>query len=194
MLHKPNGQVIGYIRVSTQDQNPERQLADLNKFEIHKIYIDYASGKDLERPELQLALGYLREGDTLIVSSMDRLARNLGDLRNLIQNLSESGIQIHFLKENLIFTGNDSPMAHLLLSVMGAFAEFERSLIKERQKEGIAIAKKKGKYKGRKSSLDSSKLLELLELDKSHSRNRSQLARDFGISRQTVYNYLAKFD
>ena len=98
-------------------------------------------------------LNYVRDGDIIIVHSMDRLARNLDDLRKLVQQLTSQKIKIEFLKENLTFTGEDAPMSKLLLSVMGAFAEFERSLIRERQREGIALAKKKGLYKGRKPSL-----------------------------------------
>ena len=92
----------------------------------------------------------LREGDTVIVHSMDRLARNLDDLRQLVRTLTGRGINIQFVKESLTFTGEDSPMATLLLSVMGAFAEFERALIRERQLEGIALAKQRGAYKGRR--------------------------------------------
>lgn len=92
---------------------------------------------------------------------MDRLARNLDDLRRIVQKLTSQKVQIQFIKENLVFTGEDSPMSQLLLSVMGAFAEFERSLIKERQKEGIMIAKKKGAYKGRSKSLTAEQVVEV---------------------------------
>ncbi|MCZ7153678.1 recombinase family protein, partial [Salmonella enterica] len=89
-------------------------------------------------------LSFVREGDTVVVHSMDRLARNLDDLRRLVQKLTQRGVRIEFLKEGLVFTGEDSPMANLMLSVMGAFAEFERALIRERQREGIALAKQRG--------------------------------------------------
>ena len=144
------GQRIGYVRVSSFDQNPERQLENIS---LHKVFTDKASGKDTKRPELEALLAFTREGDTVVVHSMDRLARNLDDLRRLVQMLTKRGIRIEFVKEGLHFTGEDSPMANLLLSVMGAFAEFERALIRERQREGIALAKKRGAYRGRKKAL-----------------------------------------
>nr|AGC70485.1 putative resolvase TnpR [Pseudomonas migulae] len=139
------GQRIGYIRVSSFDQNPERQL---EQTEVSKVFTDKASGKDTQRPQLEALLSFVREGDTVVVHSMDRLARNLDDLRRLVQKLTQRGVRIEFLKEGLVFTGEDSPMANLMLSVMGAFAEFERALIRERQREGIALAKQRGAYRG----------------------------------------------
>ncbi|WP_366667742.1 recombinase family protein [Vibrio coralliilyticus] len=136
------GQRIGYIRVSSFDQNPDRQLDGIA---TDRNFIDRASGKSIERPQLEEMLQFVREGDTIIVHSMDRLARNLDDLRTLVRNLTSKGIDIQFCKEQLTFTNNDSPMSQLLLSVMGAFAEFERALLKERQKEGSEIAKRQGK-------------------------------------------------
>lgn len=133
--------------MSTADQNTARQLADVR---IDKCLEDKASGKDTKRPQLQAALAYCREADTLVSHSMDRLARSLTDLRNLVGELTNRGISVEFVKENLRFTGDDSPMAVLLLSLIGAIAEFERSMILERHREGIALAKAAGKYKGRK--------------------------------------------
>ncbi|VUH00799.1 TnpR recombinase [Klebsiella pneumoniae] len=147
-----HGQRIGYVRVSSFDQNPERQLEQI---QVDKVFTDKASGKDTRRPELERLLAFVREGDTVVVHSMDRLARNLDDLRRLVQGLTQRGVRIEFLKEHLTFTGEDSPMANLMLSVMGAFAEFERALIRERQREGIALAKQRGAYRGRKKSLSS---------------------------------------
>jgi DNA invertase Pin-like site-specific DNA recombinase len=120
---------------------------------------------------------------------MDRLARNLDDLRRLVQQLTSRGIRVEFLKEHLSFTGEDSPMAQLLLSVMGAFAEFERALIHERQREGIALAKARGAYRGRKPTLSSAQIAVVCQrIDAGESKTR--LAREFGISRQTLYQYL----
>ena len=136
-----NGQRISYIRVSSFDQNPERQLEDQA---LDRVFTDKVSGKDVKRPQLDDLLNFIRDGDTLVVHSMDRLARNLDDLRRLVQSLTERGVCIEFVKERLKFTGEDSPMATLMLSVMGAFAEFERALIRERQREGIEMAKKRG--------------------------------------------------
>ena len=129
-----SGQRIGYIRVSTLDQHIEHQLDGI---EVDKTFTDKASGKDTKRPQLELMMSFVRNGDTVIVHSMDRLARNLDDLRRIVQTLTGKGVRIEFVKEQLSFTGEDSPMANLMLSVMGAFAEFERALIKERQREGI---------------------------------------------------------
>src|SRR3954470_12698552 len=137
------GQRIGYIRVSTIDQHVERQLDGIA---LDRTFIDKASGKDTKRPQLDLMMSDARDGDTVIVHSMDRLARNLDDLRRIVHTLTGKGVKVEFVKEHLSFTGKDSPMASLLLSVMGAFAEFERALIHERQREGIALAKQRGAY------------------------------------------------
>ena len=130
------GQRIGYIRVSSLDQQVDRQLDGMV---LDQIFTDKASGKDTNRPQLELMLRFARSGDTVVVHSMDRLARNLDDLRRIVHTLTGKGVRIEFVKEHLSFTGDDSPMASLLLSVMGAFAEFERALIHERQREGIAL-------------------------------------------------------
>jgi len=137
------GQRVGYIRVSTLDQEAGRQLEGI---ELDRTFTDHASGKDIKRPQLEQLLSFVRSGDTVIVHSMDRLARNLDDLRRIVQTLTVKAVRIEFVNERLTFTGEDSPMSSLMLSVMGAFAEFERSLIKERQREGIALAKKRGAY------------------------------------------------
>lgn len=184
------GHRIGYIRVSSFDQNPERQLEQV---EVSKVFTDKASGKDTERPALEELLSFVREGDTVVVHSMDRLARNLDDLRRLVQQLTKCGVRIEFVKECLTFTGEDSPMANLLLSVMGAFAEFERALIRERQREGIALAKQRGAYRGRKKALSSEQMAELRQRA-STGEQKAKLAREFGISRETLYQYLRTDD
>ena len=138
------GHRIGYVRVSTVDQNAARQLEGVD---VERTFTDKASGKDVKRPQLEAVLAFVREGDTIVCHSMDRMARNLDDLRRIVLGLTQRGIHVQFIKESLTFTREDSPMANLLLSVMGAFAQFERELIKERQREGIAIAKKAGAYK-----------------------------------------------
>ena len=181
-----NGQKIGYKRVSTIDQNTARQLDGVP---LDKLFEDKASGKDTNRPQLQAALNYCREGDTLVVHSMDRLARSLVDLRGMVTKLTGRGVAVEFMKENLRFNGDDSPMAILLLSLLGAVAEFERSLILERQREGIALAKVAGKYKGRSRSLTEEKVAELLARAAAGER-KTQIAKSFGISRETLYSYL----
>ncbi len=152
------GKIIGYVRVSTYEQNEQRQLESVK---TDKLFVDKASGKDTLRPQLKAMMDYVRDGDTIVVHSLDRLARNLDDLRQIVQSLNAKEVKVQFIKENLIFTGEDSPMSNLLLSVMGAFAEFERSLIRERQLEGIALAKKKGVYKGRQRTLSPPQIEEL---------------------------------
>lgn len=183
-----NSQKIGYTRVSSVDQNDSRQLDGLV---LDRIFADHASGKDANRPKLEAALAFIREGDTLFCHSMDRLARNLDDLRRIVLTLTNRGVKVHFVKESLTFTGGDSAMSNLLLSVMGAFAEFERSLIKERQREGIAIAKAKGNvYRGRVPSLTAEKAETLLRRIAA-GESKAALAREFHISRASVYNYQA---
>jgi DNA invertase Pin-like site-specific DNA recombinase len=181
------GQRIGYIRVSSFDQNPERQLEQVP---LDRVFTDKASGKDMQRPELDRLLAFVREGDTVVVHSMDRLARNLDDLRRLVQTLTKRGVAVQFLKENMTFTGEDTPMANLMLSVMGAFAEFERALIKERQREGIALAKQRGVYTGRKRALSPAQVAELRR--RAATEPKAALAREFQISRETLYQYLKR--
>jgi DNA invertase Pin-like site-specific DNA recombinase len=124
------GQRIGYVRVSTFDQNAERQLEGIA---VERTFLDKKSGKDVKREQLEAMMRFVRLGDTVVVHSMDRLARNLDDLRRIVQTLTDKGVHIEFVKESLSFTGEDSPMANLMLSVMGAFAEFERAIIRERR-------------------------------------------------------------
>lgn len=186
MTRKTAGHRIGYVRVSSFEQNVERQLAGMD---LDKTFTDKASGKDTKRPKLQELLNYAREGDTVVVHSMDRLARNLDDLRTIVRTLTEKGVVLEFVKESLAFSGDDSPMSTLLLSVMGAFAEFERSLIKERQREGIAAAKKRGVYTGRKKSLGDDEVEELRERAAAGEKKKV-LANAFRISVKSVYNYL----
>jgi DNA invertase Pin-like site-specific DNA recombinase len=181
-----HGQRIGYIRVSTLDQHTERQLEGI---EVDKTFLDKASGKDITRPQLDQLMSFVRSGDTVFVHSMDRLARNLDDLRRIVQTLTGKGARIEFVKEHLAFTGEDSPMANLMLSVMGAFAEFERALIKERQREGITQAKKRGAFKGRKKSLSQAEVAALRK-QIAAGISKAQVARECGISRQTLYEYL----
>lgn len=179
---------IGYRRVSTLDQNTARQLDGIP---LDKVFEDHASGKDTARPQLQAALEWAREGDTLIIHSMDRLARNLGDLLRLVADLTGRGVRVEFVKEALTFTGEDSPMATLMLSIMGAVASFERAMILERQREGVALAKKAGVYKGRAPAIrpGNGKLAELIRLQ-SQGASVSEIARQLNVSRQTVYSAL----
>ena len=182
---------MGYVRVSTLDQNTVRQLDGIP---VDKTYTERASGKDQKnRPELENLIGFVRDGDTVLVHSMDRLARNLDDLKKIVGRLTSKGARVEFVKEALTFTGDDSAAATLLLHVMGAFAEFERSLIRERQREGIALAKQRKIYKGRVPALNTVRSAELRRRAAEGER-KTVLARDFGISRATVYTYLQDDD
>jgi DNA invertase Pin-like site-specific DNA recombinase len=181
-----HGQRVGYIRVSSFDQNPQRQLEGVA---VDQVFTDQASGKDVRRPELERLLAFVRAGDTLVVHSIDRMARNLDDLRHLVQELTGHGVRIEFVKEHLTFTCEDSPMANLMLSVMGAFSEFERALLRERQREGIALAKQRGAYRGRKKSLSPERAAALKQRAAAGEK-KAVLAREFGISRETLYQYL----
>lgn len=186
-----SGQNIGYVRVSSICQNTERQDMQLVGERLHGMFTEKISGKDANRPKLIELMEYAREGDTVYVHSMDRLARNLDDLRKIVRDLNGKGVRVHFMKENLTFTGEDTPMSTLLLSVMGAFAEFERALIRERQMEGIAIAKAKGAFKGRKRSLTDAMVAEIKRRVESGEK-KTCIARDMGVSRETIYQYLHK--
>lgn len=181
-----SGQKIGYIRVSSSDQNTDRQLDGLA---LDRTFVDTVSGKSTDRPQLQEMLRYIRQSDHLYVHSMDRLARNLIDLRQLVKQLTEKQIAVTFVKENLTFTGADEPISVLLLSVMGAVAEFERSIIRERQAEGIRIARTKGVYKGRKVSLTNDQAEEVREKVRS-GIPKAKVAREYKVSRETLYKYL----
>ena len=180
------GQIIGYKRVSSLDQNPDRQL---NGIKLDRVFIDNVSGKIIERPQLKELLLFVSKGDTVVIHSMDRLARNLVDLKNIVTELTQKGIKVQFIKEGFIYTNDETPIADLMLSMIRAVAEFERSLLKERQREGIELAKKKGIYKGRKKSLDENQLMDLLSRV-NKGENKSSLAREFDISRGTVYKYI----
>lgn len=184
------GQIIGYARVSSADQNLARQLEQLKSMHPDKILEDKASGATSDRPAFQQMMGYVREGDTVIVCSMDRLARNLADLLNVTKELQTKGVSIKFLKESIHLdaTGNDAAMTKLLISMLGAVAEFERSMIRERQREGIELAKKKGVYKGRKPT--DPKIIE-----KAYEKIKlgvpiSKAAREIGVARSTLYRRL----
>jgi DNA invertase Pin-like site-specific DNA recombinase len=179
------GQKVGYIRVSSADQCTDRQLEGI---ELEKVFIDKASGKDANRPQLQEMLRFVREGDRIFVHSIDRLARNLVDLRKVIEELQYRKVVIEFVKEK-ITTDDNSPMASFFLNVMAAFAEMERNLIRERQAEGIAAAKARGAYTGRKKALTTEQAAELRELVQK-GVPKSKVARQFRITRETVYQYL----
>jgi DNA invertase Pin-like site-specific DNA recombinase len=140
---------------------------------------------------IQAVLNHLRPGDTLVVHSMDRLARNVEDMLRLVREMNDRGVSVEFVNENMSFTaGSDDPRSILMFTMLSAFAQFERSLIKERRREGIALAKAKGTvYKGRKPALNAERIAQLRE-QAAAGANRTKLAKEFGISRETLYQYI----
>lgn len=185
---KREAETVGYARVSSTDQHLARQIEALKGVAgLARIYSDKASGKDADREGLQECLDYLTEGDTLAVASMDRLARSLPDLLAIVHGLARRGVGVRFLKEGLVFDG--SPNAELMLAVFGAVAQFERALIKERQAEGVRLAKEAGKYKGRAPKLDSDQQAMVRQLH-AEGVNVAEIGRRFNVSRQAVYRYL----
>jgi DNA invertase Pin-like site-specific DNA recombinase len=184
---KQGGKRIGYIRVSSVDQNTVRQLDGV---QLDKTFTDKASGKDTNRPQLKAALDYLRDGDVLVVHSMDRLARNITDLLHTVETLNNRGVVVEFVKESLTFTGDDSAMSKLMLTIMGGVAEFERAMIRERQLEGIAKAKQAGKYRGRQSTMTVAQVQAIRDRVTAGAK-KAALAREFGVTRQTIYNVIA---
>ena len=183
------GKLVGYRRVSTVDQNCDRQLDGL---ELDRAFEDKASGKDVKRPGLEECLRFLREDDTLVVHSIDRLARSLADLERVVGELNDRGVTVRFIKEGLTFgVGDESPMARFQLQMMGSFAQFERSMIRERQLEGIAAAKAKGKHLGRSATLSPAQVQEIRRRVAA-GEHKTALAKEFGISTVTLYASLKR--
>ena len=180
--------IFNYVRVSTIEQNTERQLRDVV---CDRIYEEKISGKDTNRPQLQAMLSNIRSGDIINIHEMSRLARNTRDLLNLVEEITSKGATVVFHKENLIFKGNEKqdPYQKMMMTMLGAVAELERSILLERQREGIAVAKAKGKYKGGKNKLTTE---QVTELNTFHNQGMpiARIAKQFKITRPTVYSYL----
>ncbi|MFW5490685.1 MAG: recombinase family protein [Desulfovibrio sp.] len=180
---------IAYKRVSSIDQKTDRQLADLN-CKFIRTFKDTVSAVATERPDLEKCKDFARKGDILYVHSIDRLARNLADLLQLLQFFTQAGVEVHFYTEKLVFKGGeDDPFQKLQLQIIGAVAEFERQMIKSRQKEGILKAKKRGVKMGRPTKLTPAQIVELQERVK-NGANKKELAKELGISRQTLYRHV----
>lgn len=177
---------IGYRRVSSQEQNLDRQQLDA----CEKVFEEKASaGKGSERPALDALLDFAREGDEVVVHSIDRLARDLADLQRLLEHLNAKGVTVSFLSERLTFSAaQDDPFARLQLHLLGAFSQFERAIIRKRQAEGIAKAKAKGVYRGRKASIDPSQVKELNRA----GLGATAIAERLGIGRASVYRLLGE--
>ena len=179
---------VGYARVSSVGQNLESQIRILEEYGCEKIFQEKKSGRSMkERDQLQDMLTYVREGDEVVVFSIDRLARNLRDLQSIIQQLNNNGVTVRFLSERLVFTANtNDAFAKLQLQLMGAFAEFERNIIRKRQLEGIEKAKAKGVYANRGTTICRDRVKEL----KADGLSNSAIARTLEISRMSVYRVL----
>lgn len=175
---------IAYIRVSTVDQNEARQVEALTKYDIDKTFMEKISGKNTDRPQLQMMLDYCREGDTVYVHDFSRLARNTKDLLSIVETLNEKNVRLVSNKENL---DSSTPTGRLMLTMIGAIAEFERENLLERQREGIMIAKKNGVYKGRKPiQIDDAIFSEAYNRYMSRQINKVQFAKEIGVSRPTL--------
>jgi DNA invertase Pin-like site-specific DNA recombinase len=181
---------VGYVRVSTQEQNEARQLAALEKFCIEKLYTEKVSGKDTKREQLQRMLDFVREGDEIYVVDFSRLSRSVSDLLGIVEMLDKKGVRLVSIKENL---DTSTPTGKLMLTMIGAIAEFERSNILERQREGIAIAKSAGKYKGRRAKeLDN--FGEVYESWKKGDITAVAAAKLLGVNRGTFYNRVKEWE
>jgi DNA invertase Pin-like site-specific DNA recombinase len=190
-MEKRTGRILGYKRVSSLEQNTARQLDGVH---VDLEFEDKVSGKNMDRPKLQELMRTAFKGDTVIVHSMDRLARNLIDLKNIVSILVANGAQVQFLKENLTFSGKaDDPYSELMLNLMGSFAEFERQLIKGRQMEGIAIKKAAGGYTGvgRKATITTEQT-NIIKARVAAGEMKTKIAADMKISRESVYKILKK--
>ncbi len=179
---------VAYVRVSTVEQNTDRQFADFEKqgIEIDKVFEEKVSGKDRERPKLQAMIEYVREGDTVYIESYSRLARNTRDLLNIVHELEEKGVTVVSLKENF---DTSTPQGRLMLTFMQGIAQFERDLIKERQAEGIAIAKEQGKF-AKPVTPKPAGWKELYSQYKQREITATALAKKLGISRSLLYKWI----
>ena len=187
--HSSAGQRIGYARVSSIGQNLDRQTEQLTNAGATKIFTDTTTGSSIDRPGLHQALDYLRDGDTLIITSMDRLARSLIDLNNLVEQLTSNSIHVQFLREAQTYTTDANPMSQLMLGILGSVAQFERAIIRERQAEGIARAKARGVYTGRKPALNPAQIKQAQQWV-NQGIPKAEIARRLHIGRTTLYKYL----
>lgn len=178
------GENIAYIRVSTVEQNEQRQIDGLKKYNIDKWFTEKVSAKDTNRPKLQEMMDYIRKGDTVYIHDFSRLARSTKDLLEIVDYFQEKGVNLVSNKENL---DSSTPTGKLMLTMIGAINEFERQNLLERQREGIAVAKEQGKYKGRQvKEIDNSDFERFYEDYKSRKITKSALAQKLNISRPTL--------
>ena len=184
------GANLAYVRVSTVEQNEARQVVALEKRGIDKWFIEKVSGKNMDRPKLREMLDYAREGDTVLIHDLSRISRNLADLLTLLKDFERRGISLVSLHESI---DTSTPMGKLTLSIIGAINEFERANLLERQREGIAIAKRAGKYKGRKPA-EVADIAAVYHDWVTRHKSKAQLARENGISRPTLDRLLREYE
>lgn len=184
------GKNIAYVRVSTAEQNETRQKEALKKYDIDKWFVEKASGKDTNRPRLQEMLEYIREDDTVYVEEFSRLGRSTADLLNIVQQIEDVGAKFVSLKENF---DTKTPSGKLQMTMMAAIAEFERAMILERQREGIAIAKKEGKYKGRKA-VSIPNIGAYYDKYMRRKGTKVSIAHEIGISRTTLDKLFREYE
>lgn len=183
-----HGQILGYARVSSSSQNLDRQRAALHSAGATRIWEDTITGATRDRPALNQALDYARDGDMLVVASMDRLARSVPDLHSIVSDLTDRGVAVQFLNEQQTYTADSDPVSRFMLSILGAVAQLERELIRERQADGIAAAKARGVY-DRKPILSPEQVSRAREMVNS-GVPKAVVARRFEIARSTLYKYL----
>ena len=186
------GQRVAYVRVSSADQNPERQLDAVG--DCDRVFTDHEQGgadRLASRRQLEELIAYVREGDRVAVSSMDRLARSVIDLNQITRRITGNGASVEFISERLTFRAEleEDPFAQFQMNLMGSFAQFERAMIRRRQAEGIMAAKKRGVYKGRARLLNSEQVREVRD-QAALGVPKATLARDYHVSRSTLYRYL----
>ena len=191
MATKRNGQNVAYVRVSTVEQNEERQKEALKKHDIDKWFTEKVSAKDANRPELQKMLDYVREGDTIYIHDLSRLARSTKDLLEIVETLQKKGVELVSNKESI---DTSTPTGKLMLTMIGAIAEFERANLLERQKEGIEIAKSKGVYKGRKPvDVDVQLFKDYFQRYIKREINKVEFAKSISVSRPTLDKLIEKY-
>lgn len=182
--------IVGYVRVSTVEQNESRQLITMEKYNVEKIFSEKVSAKDTNREELNKMLEFVREGDTIVIHDFSRLARSTKDLLHIVELLEDKKVNLISAKENI---DSSTPTGKLMLTMIGAINEFERTNMLERQREGIAIAKSEGKYKGRKEvKVDNFEEYYTRYLNR--ELNKTKLAKELGISRPTLDKLIKEYE
>lgn len=182
--------IVGYVRVSTIEQNEDRQLVTMEKYNVEKVFSEKVSAKDTNREELNKMLDFVREGDTVVIHDFSRLARSTKDLLEIVELLNDKKVNLISSKENI---DSSTPTGKLMLTMIGAINEFERANLLERQREGIAIAKEKGLYKGRKE-IKIDNFEEYYNRYKNREFNKTQLAKVLGVSRPTLDKLIKDYE